>query len=419
MTKSGDTALALFRLPEFTWTFASNAAFFFAMNSQNIVRSWLAFKLMNSELALGLIMFAVAVPMFFLSPIGGALTDRWDRRNVIIFGQLVIFLADFSVFLLLYLDMLAFWHLLVTSAISGCMFPLIMPARNAIVVNVVGKGRLERAMALNVAGMNTMRVLGPASAGFIIDLAGETTAYLVGVILYGLAAACMTKIGPSPPPEELKDLSIAESVKGGFTYVWEHKLILLLLSFGLLPMFLAMPFQNLLVVFAEEVWKVGSRGFGILGAAMGLGGITGAVSVAFFKTTRSRLKRMMISMLGFGTFLFCFSFSPWFSLGLGLVFLANACIAIFNTLNNTAIQLLIPDAVRGRISAFLMMSFSLPLLGTLPVAALAEAYGAPFAVALSSVLAVIIGLLFYILSSQLRNMDSGVQTAMEEENLKN
>ncbi|MFH2131680.1 MAG: MFS transporter [bacterium] len=180
-------------------------------------------------------------------------------------------------------------------------------------------------------------------------------------------------------------------------------------------MFLAMPFQNLLVVFAEKIWDVGSRGFGFLGAAMGMGGIFGAAMVAFHTSTKTRLRRMMISMLGFGIFLFCFAFSPWFGLGLVLVFIANAFISTFNTLNNTAIQLLIPDHVRGRISSFLMMSFSLPLLGSLPVAAVAEMYGAPVAVAGSSILSVIIGLLFYVLSQRLRNMDKGIKTAMADE----
>ncbi|MBU2643280.1 MFS transporter [bacterium] len=412
---NGKSVLALFKLSAFKWIFASNSAFFFAMNSQNIVRSWLAFKLMNSELALGLIMFTIAVPMFFLSPIGGVITDRRDRRNVILFGQITIFAADLLVFLMLYFDVLEFWHLLVTSAISGCMFPLIMPARNAIVVNIVGKSRLEQAMAVNIAGINTMRVLGPAFAGFLIDLTGETNAYLVSVILYGLAAFCMTRIAASPPTDEMKNLSVKKSIVEGFTYVWEHRLILILLSFGLLPMFLAMPFQNLLVVFAEKIWDVGSRGFGFLGAAMGMGGIFGAAIVAFHTTTKTRLRRMMISMLGFGVFLFCFAFSPWFGLGLVLVFIANAFISTFNTLNNTAIQLLIPDHVRGRISSFLMMSFSLPLLGSLPVAAVAEIYGAPVAVAGSSILSVIIGLLFYGLSQRLRNMDDGIKTAMADE----
>ncbi len=99
-----------------------------------------------------------------------------------------------------------------------------------------------------------------------------------------------------------------------------------------------------------------------------------------------------------------------FLLGLLLAFLANAFMSVFSTLNNTSIQLLIPDRVRGRITSFPMMSFSLPLLGTLPVAAIVKAYGEPFAVGLASVLVVLISLLFFGFSTNLRQMDRKVDS---------
>ena len=88
-----------------------------------------------------------------------------------------------------------------------------------------------------------------------------------------------------------------------------------------------------------------------------------------------RLKLMMFSVIAFGVLLAFFSLSPYFYPAVVLIFSANIFASIFQTLNNTAIQLLIPDKVRGRISSFLMMSFSLPLLGTAPNSAIAEAYG--------------------------------------------
>jgi Na+/melibiose symporter-like transporter len=109
-----------------------------------------------------------------------------------------------------------------------------------------------------------------------------------------------------------------------------------------------------------------------------------------------------------------FAVSPWFLLALPLILLANVFSSIFGTLNNTAIQLLIPDEVRGRISSFLMMSFSLPLLGTLPMSAVAEVYGARVAVALAALLAVGVILIFYAASPALRNLDVNVLKGMRE-----
>ncbi len=401
----------LLKNAEFAWLLSSNFSFFFAMQAQNVMRAWLAFKLTDSELALGVVMFAIAIPMFFLSPIGGMMTDRADRRSLIMKGQAAVFLIDLVILILLLTGYLEFWHLLCSAVIIGSAFPFIMPSRNAIVVNIVGKTNLERAMALNMGGVNMCRVLGPAIAGLLIDIAGDGYAYILGVSLYGLALVFITRVSKSRAETDGEILSPKDSIIEGFVYIKEHRLVGILLIFGLVPMFVAMPFQNLLVVFAEKVWEVGPRGFGFLGASFGVGGIVGSLWVAVMKSTHGRLNWMMASILIFGITLFFFAISPYFYLGLLLAFLANVFMSVLNTLNNTSIQLLIPDRVRGRITSFLMMSFSLPLLGTLPVAAVAEAYSAPVAVAMTSVLIIIAALLFYGLSWNLRNMDAQVKTA--------
>jgi MFS family permease len=179
-------------------------------------------------------------------------------------------------------------------------------------------------------------------------------------------------------------------------------------------MFLAMPFQTLLVVFADKIWDVGSLGLGALSAAGGVGGVLGSVYVAWRSEAQGRARIMLVSMLCFGGFLFLFALSPWFLLALPLVLLANVFGSVYGTLNNTAIQLLIPDRVRGRVSSFLMMSFSLPLLGTLPMSAVAEVWGAPTAVAIASLLAIVIGVIFFLASPALRNLDADVRRAMFE-----
>jgi MFS transporter, DHA1 family, staphyloferrin A biosynthesis exporter len=403
------------RSPQFRWLFGSNMAFFFAMGSQGVVRAWLAFKLTDSELALGAVMVAIAIPMFFIAPVGGVISDRMDRRNLIIMGQSLVLLSELSIALLIIFDKLQFWHLLLGAVLMGCVFPFIMPARTAIVVNIVGKFGLGRAIGINMAGMNTTRIIGPATAGFLIDIIGVANTYLIGVMLFGTGIACMFRVDNAPPPENARQSTVGQSIIDGFVYVGENRLVLILLLFGLIPMFLAMPFQNLLVVFAEKVWDVGSRGLGLLGALGGAGGVVGSIWVASIGNTKRRLGWMMTSMTLFGLFLLCFANSSFFLLALPFVFLASIFASIFTTLNNTAIQLVIPDHVRGRISSFLMMSFSLPMLGTFPVAALAEVYGAPVAVGSAAVLAMGIAFLFYMFSASLRKMNTSVESAMEGE----
>jgi len=405
-------AVSSFRNPQFRWLYISNIAFFMAMGSQQIVRSWITFQLTDSKFALGIISFTVALPMLFMSPLGGALADRLERRSLIIGGQVLVVLSELSIFGLLYLDRLQFWHLVVAAGVMGVVFPFIMPARQAIVANVVGRAGLTNAMALTMAGMNTTRVIGPAAAGLLIGIVGVQSTYAVGIGLYAIGLLCLTQVEPSQPAAEARELSITRNMADGARYVGQNRLVLVLLFFGLVPMFLAMPFQTLLVVFADEIWNVGSWGLGLLSAAGGVGGVVGSMYVAWRSDSHKRVRQMMFSMVAFGVFLLLFAISPWFLLGLPLVFAANIFASVYGTLNNTAIQLLIPDHVRGRISSFLMMSFSLPLLGTLPMSAVAEVYGAQWAVAAASLLAVAVALAFYLASSELRKMDDSVRDAM-------
>jgi MFS family permease len=406
-------AIASLENHQYRWLFASNMAFFLAMQGQMLVRSMITFELTRSPLDLGFVNFAVAIPMMILSPFGGVIADRFERRRLILLGQGALILSELTIIVLLVTGRLEFWHMVATAMVIGCIFPFTMPARTAIVVNIIGKRGLQNAMALSMGGMNATRILGPTLSGFMVPVLGLAGAFSIGVVLYAVALLCLLGVHRCPPSEGARNLSVLHDLGAGFRYVGGNRLVLMLLVFGILPMFLAMPFQTLLVVFTEEVWDVGSRGLGVLYAVSGLGGLLGSVYVAQRSEMRGRLGMMLGSLVAFASFLLAFAMSPWFLLGLPLVLLANVFSSVFGTLNNAAIQVLIPDRVRGRVSSFLMMSFGVTPLGTLPMAAVAERFGAPVAVAGASALVMVVGLIFFASSSALRSVDTRMREALE------
>jgi len=403
----------LFREPQFRWLYISNTTFFLAMQGQLVVRAWLVFSITGRELALGLVTLMVALAMLSLGPVGGVVADRFERRSLVVAGQITVVVAELVVLSLLLGGRLEFWHILVQVAFVGAVFPFVMPARNAIIANVVGRSRLTGAMALTMTAMNVTRVVGPAVAGALIGAAGVTVAYSINVALYALALAGMMAVGRAPAADRA-DSSLLQNMAEGFRYVRENRLVLVLLFFGLVPMFLVMPFQTLLVVFAEEIWQVGPRGFGLLSGAAGVGGVVGAAFVAWRSNASRRLRLMMTSVFAFGLLMMGFALSPWFWLALPLLLAGSAFQAIYTTLNNTAIHVLIPDSVRGRVSGFLTMSFSLPMLGAVPISALAEVWGAPLSVGLASLMAVVVAVVFYLASPDLRRMDLSIVKAFRE-----
>jgi MFS family permease len=385
------------------------------MGGQQIVRPWLAFELTDSAFALAKVSAATAVPMLLLSPFGGVLADRMERRLVILLAQTLAVVAELAPLVMLHLGRLEYWHLVVTAALMGCVFPMIMPARSAIVVNLVGKKGLGSAMALNMTGVNVTRVVGPALAGAMIPVLGVEGVYFANIILYLLALVAIFRVDRLPAPIGPHHQSIGRNMLEGFKYLGTNRLVLILLIYGLVPQFLAMPFQTLLPAFARDVWHMDAHGFGILSAASGIGAATGSAFVAARRPDAGRLAAMMFSVIAFGVLLAAFAASPWFWPAVGLVFLANVFASTFSTLNNVAIQLVIPDSVRGRISSFLMMSVSLPLLGTLPVGAVAEKVGAPAAVTGASLLASLAAIGFYFGSRSLRELDAHVHRSSADE----
>lgn len=401
-----------FQHGEFRWLFGSNMSFFLGMGAMQILRPWLAFELTGSAMALGIVSAAVAIPMLALAPLGGVLADRIERKRLILSAQCVALLSEASILLLLLNGRLEFWHLVVLAGVMGCTFPMVMPARQAIVAEIVGRQMLGKAVAIHMAGMNLTRVVGPAAAGMLIPLLGIEGVYALNLGLYVIAILAVLPLSKRPvktsgPPE-----SVLSNMRVGMRYMRDNPLVLQLLVFGLVPVFLAMPFQTLLVIFANDVWEVGAQGLGLLNASAGAGAVAGSVYVATRSNDATRLRLMIQSVVAFGLLLIAFGFCPWFAPALALILIANIFVSIFGTLNNASIQLLIPDSVRGRVSSFIMMSFSLSMLGVLPVSAAADAFGAPIALGAAAALAVAVSLVFYALSRRLRGLDDQVRSAV-------
>ena len=276
-------------------------------------------------------------------------------------------------------------------------------------MNVVGPKRLQAAMAYQGGAMNLNRVLGPAVMGIIIAQYSFSAAFYLSTFLYLCAIFCMFHIEPSYSKEKSAESKpLLADIGHGFKYIRQNRPVLICLLFGLLPMFLAMPFQNILVVLAEEAWQAGESGVGILMAIGGVGGVIGAIGIAKQGDIGSRLQVMLGSTFFFGVFLAVFSQTSNFYYALIPLLLANVCASASQTVNGAAIQLLVDDNVRGRMSSFMMLSFGLTPIGVFPMAIAADSFGAGNAIIAASITLMALVLIFYALSATLRDLDNSV-----------
>ncbi|MDG2176374.1 MAG: MFS transporter [Gammaproteobacteria bacterium] len=388
----------------FRWLVSSLGTFFLAMQGQLVVRSLLTYELTESPFALAMVNLVVATPMSIGLLFSGAIIDRVERRNLTIISQAIVLVNELVVFVLLVSGKLEYWHLLATAFVLGVNFPFLMPTRTAMIYSLVGRDKLGNAMALQATSLNIARIVGPAGMGLLIPLVSMAGAYLLSILLYGFSIYAMFML-PKSYPENKTKKGFMEDVTYSFKYVANNRAIFLCLIFGLLPMLLALPILSLLVVFTESIWNVSETALGIMMASVGVGGIIGSLLVARLGDTMKRARVMMYAAMIFAIILAGFSMSPYYLLALPLLLSANIFANMSQTLNQTLVQLLADNEVRGRMTSLMMLSVGLTPLGVLPVAYFAEIYGIDITMFIACILLVLAVLAFIMLSPTMRHLD--------------
>ena len=206
---------------DFRWMVAGSFVSFTAMNMQMITRGWLVLRLTDdSPLALAWFMASFALPMTFVSLIGGALADRMPRRRLVILSQagnavmtLVMGTLDFTGYV-------QFWHVIAIGVINGSFMAFNMPSRQAMLSEIVPEKGLMNAISLNNSGMNLTRIIGPGVAGLLIAVPAIGTHgvfYLVSAIyVFSIIATLMVDAGKSPAASSRK--SVAGDMWEGLKY---------------------------------------------------------------------------------------------------------------------------------------------------------------------------------------------------------
>jgi MFS family permease len=384
--------------------FGGNLAFFLAMQMDQLMRGYFAFRLTDSASALGLVAVASAVPMLLVSAFGGVVADRYSKRQVLLIAQGAIAIVNAIFAAMIVADLVQFWHLVVGAVLQGVMMSIVMPVRQALTPQLVPRHKLMNAVSLQMGGMNLTRVVGPAIAGLTIAPFGLGATWWLAVGLYVIATVATLGLPTHGMTARRERGRVLTELTDGFAYIWRTPLMrLLLLTAMLMPLF-AFPVQLVLPVFAEDVFDRGPAALGVLMAGAGLGGLAGALLAASLDGAQHKGRLMLVGGVAQGVLFVAFALTPAFLPAVGLLALANVGGMLFMTTNNATIQARVPEEYRGRVMAVLMMSFGVMPLGVVPMTLLADALGAPLAVTATSLLLLAtIGIVF-ARSSQLRTL---------------
>ena len=384
--------------------FGGNLAFFMAMQMNQLLRGYLAFELTNAASALGLVALGIALPMLFVSPFGGVIADRYNKRTLLILTQSIVAVANTVLAVLIFADMIEFWHLLAGSVFLGLTIALAMPARNALVPQLIPQHKMMNAVSLQMGGMNFTRIIGPAIAGVLLIPLGIGPVWSFSVLLYVVAIATTLLLPRHGMVSKSEHGKFMSEMAEGFRYSMTNPLIRLLILTGLVMPLFAFPVQLMLPVFAEEVFEMGPSALGILMASAGVGGLIGALLSTTMDTMPLKGRIMLAGAVIQGLFFIAFALTPTFAIAAAFFALGNVGGMLFMTTNNSVIQTRVPERYRGRVLSMLMMSFGMMPLGVLPMTILADIIGAPASVAGASAIMILTLLAFFIFSKQIRQL---------------
>ena len=378
------------------------------MQVQMMVRGYFVYQLTESPTLLGVVSAPAAVPALVFGLFGGVLADRVEKKRIIQAGQAVSVLLALFVAVAITTGVVTWHYLLVSSMIQGGLMPVMMPARQSIIPQLVSRERLMNAVALNSMGRGVTTLFAPAmGGGFIILLGVDGAYYALAAMFVGsmLLTALLPKMVPAPRGTQS---SIMTDLFDGLRYIRSTTTILQLLLLSLCTTMLAMPVRFILPIFAEDVFMVGADGLGLMMSAMGLGSLGGALFIA--ATGRSGRRGLLLtgssivtggSLLGFAVLS---EFAAVYVAALGILAVVGLFEAGRMTLNNGLLIEYTEDRYRGRVMSVFVLNFALMPMGVLPLTLVANYMGAPQALGIMALLLIAISTVFLIASPHLRRL---------------
>jgi MFS family permease len=330
---------------------------------QSMAQGWLALELTNDPLLVGAVATATSLPILLLSLHAGVLADRMDRLVLLRAMQTGMLAQACVLWWFVWSGNITIWWLLALAAFDGMLVAVEIPARNSLMADLVGLDDLPDAIALNSAGFNLARIIGPVVAGLAIGKLGIAWCFGLNALSYGFVLLGLALMRHQAPTREPMTGSPLEGIAELIAYVRQTRTIKALMEVVAVVGVCGLPYLTLMPVMARDRLGLGADGYGSLLACVGVGGLTAALWMAAASHHRNpgRLGRVTTAfallLIGFA-FSRSLRFSQLMLFGTGVTMIMNGAI-VFGSL-----QRLVPDRLRGRLSS----AYSLVVVGLAQVA---------------------------------------------------
>ncbi|MSQ22823.1 MAG: MFS transporter [Dehalococcoidia bacterium] len=324
--------------------------------------SWVVYDLTGSGTILGAINGIRIIPMLLVTPMVGVLADRISRQHIVSTSQFALFVLTFLLAIDLALDTVQTWHLFLFVILVAIANTVNMPARGALVYDVVPRHMLPNAIAWNQIATSVSRAVGPMLAGIVIVFAGAATNFFIQSVAYLciMATILMIRLPAATRAKTAPTHAFFREMREGFAFVGNNPNARMLFVISLVsPLFLIPTHQALMPILAKQMFHSGAFALGIMFSAIGVGAIFGGLFTASISRVDKRGLLQIVSLIIFALSHLGFALMG-FLIGnvyyvVPFLLITGASEAVYMATNQTVLQLVAPDHMRGRVTSVLQL----------------------------------------------------------------
>jgi MFS family permease len=348
---------------------------------QAVGEGWLALQLSNSALIVGVVAGASALPVLLLSLYGGVVADRNDKLKVVRIAQSLLLVQASVLWWFTATDRLTIHWLILLATMNGLISAFEIPARQSFIVELVGREDLVDAIALNSAGFNLARVIGPSVAAIVIGTLGPKWCFALNSMSYLAVLAGLFMIRVPPWQRVETGISPLQGLLEGFRYMRDTPLVSVLVRVVGVTAIFGISFLAMMPVVARNVLNSGATGYGVLLTCVGIGALAGALSLAALGQRIPRGKLFIWSTYGFAAGLVIFSLMHRLVPAAIMLVFVGFGMLLNGALANGLMQSIAPDELRGRVvSAYVFVAVGLVPIGSFILGAFARIAGVQWAI---------------------------------------